>query len=447
MSSVAATEETVGRNGVVIKKRPVREGESPRYRTYEVYQRERVGESTEKIKPIQLISDEYRLDPYPLLGILRENYPCYRDWLSNSFWITRYDDVTSIFTDDANYETRPRRWMYGREDHGRDLRDEMPALVAEEKLMDAYAEPVAREIITSIANRGQADLATEFAFRYSLELLVRLLDLPEADTALFAERFWRMQRGVSWDPALQQDGQRALEELTIYFEPLVQARRAQPGEDYLSTLAQLELADGPVTGSDIVITLLERDFETLHGGLANLWFLLMTHPGEFEKARSERRLMKLAYLETLRHSAPVISAQRFARHEVERFGRLLPEGARLLVSAAAANRDPRVFRDPDRFIVDRRDMCQREPRGQYRADGLATGIAFALGKPSIHPALPEDRPRSRYAITRDTAVTASQVLVEQLGNLKLADGAKPHLEARTVGEMHTCWQLPVTYQG
>lgn len=156
--------------------------------------------------------------------------------------------------------------------------------------------------------------------------------------------------------------------------------------------------------------------------------------------------MKLAYLETLRHSTPVITAQRFTRHEVERFGRLLPEGARLLCSAAAANRDPRIFDDPDRFIVDRRDMCQREPRGHYRADGLATGIAFGLGKPSKHPAVPEDRPRSRYAITRDTAVTASIILSESLPDLKLAPDAKPQLSSLTVGEMHTCWQLAVTTQ-
>ena len=65
----------------------------PGYRTYEVYQRERVGETTNLIKPRQLISDEYLSDPYPLVAILRENYPCYRDWLSNCFWITRYDDV------------------------------------------------------------------------------------------------------------------------------------------------------------------------------------------------------------------------------------------------------------------------------------------------------------------------------------------------------------------
>ena len=156
--------------------------------------------------------------------------------------------------------------------------------------------------------------------------------------------------------------------------------------------------------------------------------------------------MKLAYLETLRHSTPVITAQRFTRHEVERFGRLLPEGARLLCSAAAANRDPRIFDDPDRFIVDRRDMCQREPRGHYRADGFATGIAFGLGKPSKHPAVPEDRPRSRYAITRDTVVTASIILSESLPDLKLAPDTKPQLSSLTVGEMHTCWQLAITTQ-
>ena len=156
-------------------------------------------------------------------------------------------------------------------------------------------------------------------------------------------------------------------------------------------MIQLAPSGEPVTVKDIVVTLLERDHETLHGTLANLWFLLLTHPEEQQQAISDRRLMKLAYLETLRHSTPVLSAHRYARHEIERFGRLIPEGAQLVCSAAAANRDPKIFNDPDSFIVDRKDMCQRESRGQYRADGLAAGIAFGLGKPSIHPAIPEDR--------------------------------------------------------
>jgi hypothetical protein len=190
--------------------------------------------------------------------------------------------------------------------------------------------------------------------------------------------------------------------------------------------------------------LLEADHETLPGALANLWFLLLTHPEQLEEVVAERRLVKTAYLEALRHSTPVLSAPRFARHEVERFGRLLPTGALIMCSAAAANRDPRAFADPDEFLAQRKDLCQREPRGQYRADGLCSGIAFGLGKPSIHPAVPEDRPRSKYALTRDTVVLVSTMLLDAAPKIRLAAGAQPVLRSLQHGEMHTCWNLPVT---
>ena len=228
-----------------------------------------------------------------------------------------------------------------------------------------------------------------------------------------------------------------------YVEPLLDRRRTEPGDDLISAIAGLDLGNQPATAVDVVATVLEADHETLHGGLANLWCLLLTHPEQFEVVRSDPRQMKFAWLETLRHSPPVHSAQRFARHEVERFGRLLPDGALLELSAAAANRDPRVFAEPDTFVVGRKDLCQREPRGQYRADGLPSGIAFGLGPPSVHPAVPKERPRSIYAITRDVAVTASTMLLDAFPNIRLPDGAAPTIRSLRLGEMRTCWHLPV----
>jgi hypothetical protein len=96
--------------------------------------------------------------------------------------------------------------------------------------------------------------------------------------------------------------------------------------------------------------------------------------------------------------------------------------------------------------VERKDLCPREPRGQYRADGLPAGIALGLGKPSKHPALPEDRPRSLYALTRDVAVAASGVLLDRLAHLRLGPGAEPSLRSLRIGEMHACWSLPVTFE-
>lgn len=432
-----------GANGVAI---PDRTHGDAGFRTYEVYQRERVGESTEKVKPAQLLSDDFARDPYPLLAVLRENYPCYRDWLSNCFWVTRYDDVTSVFADQANYELRPRRWYYGLADYGRDLGELLPVLQAQADVMDNHGERLARAAVADFAGRGEADLATEFAARFALELTVAALDLPAEDAGEFVARYWRMRQGANWQPRVEQAGLAALRELTDYFRPLMEQRRREPGDDLVSAIAGITLDDGPARAEDLVITLLEMDHDTLHGGLANLWYLLLSHPEQFARMQEDPRILKIAVLETFRHSTPVTAARVFTRHEVERFGRLLPEGALVVCSAAAANRDPRVFTDPDRFIVDRTDICHREARGQYRADGLATGITFGLGRPSRHPAVPEDRPRSRYALTRDTIVTASQVLLESVTELRLAPGAQPVLTSRRLGEMHTCWDLPVRFK-
>jgi cytochrome P450 len=404
------------------------------FRSYEIHQRQRPGQTTELIKPRQLASVEYLNDPYPIVAILRENYPCYRDWPGNAYWVTRYDDVTSVFVDDPNYETRSKLWFYDRAGYGHDLNDNLAVLTNIATRLDAAMEPVAQRVVAELA--PETDLATEFAARYPIELWAAVLGLPVADVPLFAERWWRMQRGYLWNPLAQADGKAAMDELVAYFRPRIAA--ASDGDDLVAAVRAIG-----GTAEDLVVTLLESDHETLHGSLANLWFLLLTNPEQYDLVRRERRMVKFAWFETLRHSAPVVAAKRFARHEVERFGRLLPEGALVMCSAAAANRDPRIFSDPDVFDVTRKDICQREPRGMYRADGLPAGVSFGTGAPTKHPAMPEDRPRSHYALARDCAVTATQVLLEERPNLRIAEGTEPRLRALGVGEMHTCWSLRV----
>lgn len=415
------------------------------YRSYEVFQRERVG-APPPVKPGQMRTQDYLDDPYALLAKLRAYGPAWRDWPGNCFWVTHYNDVTSILTDSANFAARSKRWYYGMPSFGRDLRHHVPILTAQARGIDTHAPAVARETVDSFLPDGSADLATQFAATFPLQLLGRTIGLPDADLPVFAERYLRMQRGFRWHPTLQAAGKRAIDELVAYFTPLVAQRRSDPQDDWLSAMAALEIDGPPVDATDVVATLLESDHETLHGALANMWMLLLMHPDQLETVTNERRLVKYAYLETLRHSTPVLSADRFARREVERFGLLIPEGALVVCSAAAANRDERIFSDPDSFVVGRKDLVQREPRGQYRADGLPSGIAPALGTPSRFPATPVGRPRSLYAIVRDTAALASSLLLDATKDIRLAPGATPVMKCRGHGEMHTCWHLPVTFR-
>ena len=154
------------------------------YRTYEVYQRERVAESSNLLAPRELIGDEMLTAPHRLLTILREHHPCYRDWVGNRFWITRYDDVTSVFTDDANYETRSKRWFAGHPEFGRDLRAELPVLWAGANRTDTHVERIVERMLGDLEH--EPDLASAFAARLPLELWGAVLDLPEADLPEFA---------------------------------------------------------------------------------------------------------------------------------------------------------------------------------------------------------------------------------------------------------------------
>lgn len=244
---------------------------------------------------------------------------------------------------------------------------------------------------------------------------------------------WHVQRADSWNPVIAAQGKTAITELLQLLND-TPADATQPG-------LRAELETAPAI--DLLATVLGFEARTLHGWIANLAHAWLTNQSTEAHVRSGRAELKLSVLETMRHTPPVAYAHCHARHEVERFGRLLPEGALLRLSAQAANRDPRVFSQPDEFQAGRKDICHREARGQYRADGLATGIAFGLGLPSKHPAVPEDRPRSLYALTRDATVTATDVLLHRVPAIKCTEAPlAPHGFASF--EPMIAWSLPVS---
>lgn len=416
------------------------------FRSYEVYQRERVGETTNLANPRDLISDAYLVDPFTVPGVLRDEYPCYRDWVGNRFWLTGYDDVTSVFADDASFETRPKTAAYGGLVKGQDLGQEPTVAAALTEQCDAQVEVVVASLLDNMAlgdgaGNQVADLAGGFADSVSrgcfaaavagtsggLNQAVELLELADI-----------VRTGTGWNERDRIAGQQALDALVERLGPMLKSQSTTSHGDVLSALANLG-----ASAADAAITLVELDRATLPASLANLWCLLLTNPAQFAKLQAEVRLMKFAYLEALRHSPPIISADRFARHEVERFGRLLPQGALLHLSAAAANRDPRQFVDPDAFSVTRKDLCRREPRGQYRADGLPAPIAFGHGKPSRLPAVPRQAARSRFALTRDIAVRASLALLERFPTIHLAPSHTPTMQLDRLGGTYRCRDLIV----
>ena len=416
-------------------------------RSYEVYQRQ-----TSKDIPVVVpggfwLRPDFMADPYPTLALLREHYRCFQDWHTNTLWVTSYDEVTSLIADEANFSARPHHATYEAGLFSRDLRDEPPVRDAIGLGMQSLAEDVAHRAADGLRGDG-ADLVGDFVRPFTVGLLAGVVGIPDGNADLVGDSWRTMQEGVGWHAGRADAGVRAAAELVETVTQLLAAPDSLPAPSLLA--AALTSGDDASPGDvarDVVTTLLELDFRTLEGSLANLLCLLLTHDDQLQMVIEEPDLIMRAWQETMRHSPALMESRRYARREVERFGRLIPRGSLVVCSAGAANRDPGVFWEPDRFCITRQDLAHREPRGQFRIDGLPSGVAPGLVPLSRMPARPADRPPSLYALTADAVVAAMTALLELWDGKRPSVTRQPCIGSRWAGDDRVCRRLLVERDG
>jgi len=121
----------------------------------------------------------------------------------------------------------------------------------------------------------------------------------------------------------------------------------------------------------IVRSLLTAGVDTTVHGISAVLYGLATHPEEWQRLRANPSLARVAFDEAVRWESPVQTFFRTANGDV-RFGEVtVPDGAKVLMFLAAANRDPRRWADPDRFDL------TRDPSGHV---GFGMGIHQCVGQ-------------------------------------------------------------------
>jgi hypothetical protein len=166
-----------------------------------------------------------------------------------------------------------------------------------------------------------------------------------------------------------------------YWSSLVADKRAHPDDALASRLCEVEVTDDDGTATrlsdDEVIGFLmligAAGTETVMKLLANAVVLFQRNPDEWQKVLDDPASIPGAVEEVLRYDSSVIHWRRRTTRPVELSGVELPEGADVLVSIGAANRDPEVFTDPDRFDIRRREASEHLSFGN--------GPHYCLGAP------------------------------------------------------------------
>jgi cytochrome P450 len=219
-----------------------------------------------------------------------------------------------------------------------------------------------------------ADLVEEFALPLPVTVICELLGVPYEDRNDF--RRWS-DAVLSTTALTREQVQEYLDNLHEYMAGLVAKRRVDPTEDLLGALVRARDEEDRLTEDELVrlgVGILVAGHETTASQIPNFVYVLLTRSGEWQRLRTEPELVPRAVEELLRY-IPLGAAAgfpRYATEDVELGGVLVRAGEPVLAVVASANRDERVFADPDTL-----DLA-REANPHV---GFGHGVHHCLGAP------------------------------------------------------------------
>ncbi len=320
-------------------------------------------------------------DPFPVYAALREHSPVHR-CPDGSLFLTRHEDLHAVYRNPRVFVSDKRRQFepaFGAdsplfEHHTTSLVFNDPPLHTQVRKAIGNAlspravnalEPGLRvlvdRLLDDIAARGHIDLVEDYAAAIPIEIIGNMLRVPHGDRGPL--RRWSLailgalEFGLGEDARAQ--GNRAVLEMLDFLDELVRNRRDaldEGDDDLLARLLRWESEGFRLSGKTLYhqcIFLLNAGHETTSNLIANAAYLLLSHPTELERLRAEPDLIAPAIEEALRMESPNQLGNRTVAEGTEIAGISVPAGTILTLCIGAANRDPAVFPDPDRFDISR----------------------------------------------------------------------------------------------
>jgi cytochrome P450 len=343
---------------------------------------------------------EFRRDPYPSYRRLQTRSPVYFSPGLRGWVLSRHSDVSTVLQDSRFSVDRREANLFKRLQPFAGLRPDFVSAITSSLLMldppvhtrlrrlvnKAFTprvveslrvriQAIVDELLARVAARGEMDLIRDLAYPLPVIVIAELLGVPAADHAKIKD--WSDTLAVLVDPMQGKRGLQSAEgaylELSAYMRAIFEERRRAPAEDLISALVAVE-DEGQRIGELEMLALagliLGAGHETTTNLIGNAVLALLRHPAERRRLQDDPSLIGSAVEEFLRYDSPVQMTDRVATVDCEVAGARVKRGMIVALLLGAANRDPAVFDEPDRFDVGRADN---------RHVAFGHGVHFCLG--------------------------------------------------------------------
>lgn len=320
-------------------------------------------------------------DPYPVFARLRRQKSVHEGALRDQFGLPAnlsitgrarqfmalgYEEVSQAFNDGDTFNNGIMAQFYehgfGNSINGMDAPEHpryrklfqkafMPNVIS--KWGETLVPKVINGLIDQFAERGKAELVSEFTSEYPFQFIFAQLELPEHDREIFHKLTVGLTCGGT-DPAHMLE---ASQKLGAYLSQIMEERRAQPGTDIVSMLAHAE-SEGELLPQDVLVSFLRQLMnaggDTTYRATSALLTGLLTNPDQLDAVRRDRSLVPRAVEEALRWECPVATLLRSVSRDVVLGGVHIPAGSQIDIVAGSANRDETHFENPDQFNIFRK---------------------------------------------------------------------------------------------
>ena len=352
-----------------------------------------------------LMTPEGRGDPYPLYAAARELGPVSRLADFPMHLCTGYAEINAVLRDNAfgkmEIDNLPEEWRAqitrdgAMESFSRSMLEKNPpdhrrvrSLISSaftprrvaglEPEIVRMTEGLLDELAALGEGGGPVDFMENFAFRLPVNVICELLGVPEEDRYRFRplahDLTFVLELAENFDDFGPADA--AAVELRGYFTELAARRRAQPQDDLVSALVQVNDAhDGRLSDAELLgnlLLLLVAGFETTTNLLGNGLHLGFEHPEVLDRVRKGEISVAAYVEEVLRYDSPVQLTSRIAlTGDAWVAGHRVAPGEQIMLLFGAAHRDPARFADPDVFDPTRPDNVPLS---------FGAGIHYCLGQ-------------------------------------------------------------------
>ncbi|MGD0141972.1 MAG: cytochrome P450 [Rhizomicrobium sp.] len=352
---------------------------------------------------------DFENDPVPTLNRLRAEDPVH--WSRHGFWyLTRYDHVSIVLKDSKRFSSAAAGWggsnplarAGGDGGQSKSEQNLSRSLAHSFNQMDAPDHTRIRALVQAAFSRraieerrgriaevidalldaalakGTFDLVADFAFHIPIVVASEIIGIPTEDRDKFREAFAAAaalmapkRSEESWARALA-----AGKWIGVYLRETVSRRQAEPADDLISALIAEEREGSRLSEAELMSalsTIYTAAGTTTERFISSGLFLLLSHPAQWDCLKRDRALIPAALEEILRfhHPTQSTSTNRRCTEDVELGGKRLKDGDTVRVGLGAANRDPAVFENPDRF-----DIARRMPQPIL---SFGTGPHFCFG--------------------------------------------------------------------